>query len=249
MEQRPLDQPNDLLFEKLIDCQKLTLLGRLSSSLTHEINNHLAGVSGYAQLLLGQERGRLLEKELERINTSAIECKKLVIDFKRFARFNLQEKEFNSLNEVLKQVLNIFRRQFQKKNLQILEEYSASLPIVEVDIVALEQVFLNVIQNAFDALQEKGTRLSVATGVEKGSLFVVFEDDGPGFSDEAIRQLFVPFFTTKSHLHCAGLGLAASKRLLQENHGTIAIEALPAGGSRVKISLPLDKPEQQQGKT
>jgi len=233
----------DRFIENLVDCQRLALLGRLSSNLTHEINNQLSGVSGYAQLLLGQERAQALAKELEKIHFSALECKKLVFNFKRFARFNSQEKEYNSLNALIQQALEIFRRQFSKKNLHVHENYCPELPVLEMDAVALEQVFLNVIQNSFDALQESGSRLSISTGVENESIFAVFEDDGPGFSAEALQQLFTPFFTTKRHLHCAGLGLAAAKMLVEKNRGTIAIKSLPDGGSRVKITLPLNEPD------
>jgi two-component system NtrC family sensor kinase len=224
----------------LVDCQRLALLGRLSSNLTHEINNHLTGVSGYAQLLLGQERAQELAKELSKINASANECKRLISSFKRFARFSSQEKEYNSLNAIVQQVLELFRRQLAKRNVEVVEEYSPEMPIIEIDAVALEQVFLNIIQNSFEALQESGSRLRVATNTENGYLVVTLEDDGPGFSQEALSHLFVPFFSTKQRLHCAGLGLAVAKMLLEDQGGNIGVEALPNSGTRVRVSVPLE---------
>ena len=247
MEQDPRDRiVHAFLLEKLADFQRLTLLGRLSSSLTHEINNHLTGVSGYAQLLLGQDRSQAVEKELEKINSSANECKKLILNFKRCARFQHEEKEYSSLNLILEQAIDLFRRQFRKKELAIKEDYAPDVPVIEIDSVAMEQVFLNVIQNSFEALQEDGTGLSITTRTENGRIMAVFDDDGPGISSDAILHLFVPFFTTKNHLHCPGLGLAAAKMLLKNMDGEIVVEALPERGTRVKILLPLDEEKQEQ---
>jgi C4-dicarboxylate-specific signal transduction histidine kinase len=246
--QHPQSDLEKRLLEKLADCQRLALLGRLSANLTHEINNHLTGVSGYVQLLLGQERAQAVEKELAKVNFSANECKKMILDFKRFARFSAPEKEYNSLNAIIKQVLDLYRRPFSKKDLQIAEEYSVDLPVIELDAAALEQVFLNVVQNAFEALQETGGRLTVRTEFVQEHLLATFEDDGPGFSAEALGNLFNPFFSTKRHLHCAGLGLATAKVLMNGLGGEITVEPLLKSGARVKIDLPLADSDQKHGK-
>lgn len=241
MEQLFGDEITERVLEKLVDCQRQVLLGRLSSGLTHEINNQLAGVLGYVQLLLGQERSQPVSRELEKINSSANECKRLVSNFKRFAAPGNHEKEYGSLNLIVQQAMDFFRRQFSKKDLCLVENYAPELPVIEIDAVALEHVFLNVVQNALDALQEAGSRFSVATGRDGGYLTVVFEDDGPGLTPEARMHLFVPFFTTKHHLHCAGLGLVAAKMLLDKSGGKISVEALPQAGTRVTIGVCVDE--------
>jgi two-component system NtrC family sensor kinase len=241
VKQQPIEELKTPRAEKLIDCQRLALLGRLSSNLTHEINNHLTGVSGYAQLLLGQERAKELAKELEKIYASANECKKLISSFKRFAGFQNQEKEFNSLNIIIQQVLELYRRQFMKTNLQINEDFSPDLPVIEINAAALEQVFLNIIQNAFEALHESGSRLTVTTRRQNNRIIATLEDDGPGFSPEAMLHLFEPFFSTKQNLHCAGLGLATAKMLLEKLGGQITVETLPKAGARVMVILPLEE--------
>jgi C4-dicarboxylate-specific signal transduction histidine kinase len=234
------DEIAERLLEKLVECQRLALLGRLASNLTHDINNQLTGVTGYAQLLLSQERAQALAKELEKINLSANECKKLIINFKRLARFGKQEKEFSSLNIVLQQTVDLLRRQLLKRNIEVVEKYSADLPVIEIDTVALEQAFLNVILNSFDALEKKGGRLSITTEKGDNQLVATFEDDGPGFSQDAFLHLYAPFFTTKDHLPCTGLGLAAAKMLMEKNGGRIEIGAMPEKGTRVRISIPLE---------
>jgi len=236
----PQDEITKRFLEKLVVCQRLTLLGKLSSDLTHEINNQLTGVSGYAQLLLGQERALLIARELEKISSSADECKKLIFNYKRLARFTNQEKEYCSLNIIIRQALDLFRRQFAKKNLEITEDYSDDLPVIETNAGALEHAFANIIQNALEALQESGSRLSIRTAIEDQQLLAVFEDDGPGISQEAHQRLFAPFFSTKSHLHCMGLGLAATKAVVEECGGKIRVDSLSESGTSVRILLPLE---------
>jgi C4-dicarboxylate-specific signal transduction histidine kinase len=212
-------------------------MGRLCASITHEINNHLTPVSGYAQLLLSQDKAKTVTKEVDKIYTSATKCQKLIAELRRFARFS-DSREYDNINLILKSSLDLVRRLFEKQSIQLLENYAADIPALEVDTPALQQMFLNVIQNSFEALQEKGSGLSVATFKENGHIVALFEDDGPGLSEDARASLFTPFFTTKAHLRCVGLGLLATKMLAEAHGGTLEIGDHPKGGTRVKISFP-----------
>jgi C4-dicarboxylate-specific signal transduction histidine kinase len=227
------------MLAQLATCQKLVLLGRLASSITHEVNNHLTGVTGYAQLLMSQERAQPIARELDKINYSANKCQKLIRDFKQAARFG-GEKEFDNVNLIIQYSLDLFRYQFAKKSLEIVENYSPDIPAIEVDTPGLEQVFLSIIQNSFEALVEKGSRLVISTRKEDGQIVIAFEDDGCGLSEMALEHLFTPFFTTKERLRCSGLGLAAAKVLVEQHKGAIKVDNLPAGGACVKITLPLE---------
>lgn len=224
---------------QLVTLQKLALLGGLSSSITHEVNNHLTGVIGYAQLLISREQAQPIQRELDKINYSAGRCQKLIRDFKQAARFS-GEKEFNSVNLIIQYSLELFRHQFAKKSLEIVENYSPDVPAVEVDTPGLSQVFLNVIQNSFEALTEKGSRLVITTRKEGARVVALFEDDGSGLSESARVHLFTPFFTTKEHLRCPGLGLAAAKVIVEQHNGSIEVNPLPGGGTCVKIGLPFE---------
>ncbi len=223
-----------------MQCQKLALMGKLSSSITHEINNHLTGVSGYAQLLLSQERAKEIARELEKINESAVKCNRIISDFKRLSHSGSGEKEFNNLNLILQSVVNLLRHQFMKKSLELHEAYSEEIPAIEVDTPAIEQVFLNIIQNALEALEDTGSRLLISTLLEDGQIVVNFEDDGSGFSEGAREHLFTPFFTTKSPVSCPGLGLVAAKALVEEHAGSLEVRNCPEGGAHVRIAFPCD---------
>lgn len=229
------------LREHLVECQRFALLGRLSTIVTHEINNHLTGVSGYAQLLLDNAKAADFEKELSSINSSAHRCQKLISDIRRLGHFANGAEEVNNINLILKSCLDFVRHQFERQSHKLVEDFSADVPSTEVDGPALEQVFLNVIQNSFEAFEKRGGCLTVATRVKDRNIFVTLDDDGPGLSDESRENLFTPFFTTKQSLNCPGLGLAAAKMIVEAHGGTIDVGDSPVGGTRVEIALPIEQ--------
>ena len=224
--------------EHLITCQRLVLLGRLAPWITHEVNNQLTGVSGYAQLLLGQERAAAVAEELGKINSSANKCQKLIADLRRFSRFGNTRREYNNISLIIESSLDIIRGQFAKKSLRLIENYSPDIPPVEVDTTALEQVFLNIMQNSLESLEKDGGSLTVSTFTEGENIVATFEDTGPGLSEDARAYLFTPFFTTKEHLHCPGLGLSAARMLVESHGGTIDVSNMAGGGTCAKVSIP-----------
>ncbi len=224
--------------EHLITCQRLVLLGRLAPWITHEVNNQLTGVSGYAQLLLGQERAAAVAEELGKINSSANKCQKLIVDLRRFSRFGNAEREYNNISLIIQSSLDIIRSQFMKRSLTLIENYSPDIPPVEVDTTALEQVFVNILQNSFESLEKDGGSLTISTLTEGGNVVATFEDTGPGLSEDAQANLFTPFFTTKEHLRCPGLGLSAAKMLVEAHGGTIEVNNMAEGGACAKVSIP-----------
>ena len=233
--------PEQVLLEHLVKCQRLALLGRLSTMITHEINNHLVGVSGYAQLLLDKSQAAAFEKELSKINQSAHRCRDLVSKLRSLGRFAGGAKELNNINIILTSSLDLVRRPFKHKSIELLEDFSPEIPSTEVDTYAIEQAFLNVIQNSLEAFgDKKGGRLSITTRVENGDIIATFDDNGPGLSEDARRNLFKPFFTSKAELNCAGLGLAAARAVVEAHGGTIDIDDSSGGGVKVRISLPAD---------
>lgn len=224
--------------EHLITCQRLVLLGRLAPWITHEVNNQLTGVAGYAQLLLEQHRAAELSEELSKINSSAKSCQKLITALRRFSRFANDERDFNNINLIIKSSLDIIRTQFEQRSIDLIENYSSDIPPVEVDTSALEQVFLNIMQNSLESLENVGGSLTISTFTDEEDVVAIFEDTGPGLSEDAQTHLFTPFFTTKRTLHCPGLGLSAAKMLVEAHGGTIEIENIAEGGVRAKVNIP-----------
>ena len=226
------------MLSQLVTFQKFSVLGRICSGIMHELNNHLTGVTGYAQLLLSQERAKELASELEKINVSANKCQKLIASLRRFSRLGGEGREYNNVNFVIKSSLDLIRHQFTKKSIRIVENYVDEIPPIEVDTPALEQAFLNIIQNSLEALDEGKGCLSITTLKEDGRIVAIFEDDGPGLSEDALTHLFTPFFTTKERLHCVGLGLTVAKMVVEAHKGSTEVSNVPEGGTRVRVSLP-----------
>jgi signal transduction histidine kinase len=231
---------NEALREHLVTCQRLAMLGRLSTLVTHEVNNQLTGVAGYAQLMLDNADAARFEKELEKINTSALRCQKLIREMRQIGRFVDGNKEVSNINIILESCLDLYRHQFKQKSHSLVQDFSPDVPSGEFDTPAVEQVFLNVIQNSFEAFRGRGGSLSIKTRPEGEKVIVTFEDDGPGLSESARANLYTPFFTTKEDLNCAGLGLAAAEMVMKAHGGTITIEDSPDGGTRVEIVFPME---------
>ncbi len=230
--------------DRLMECQRLALLGRLSTIVTHEINNHLTGVSGYAQLLLDNTAAADFTKELTRINSSAQRCPNLIREIRRLGRFGNGAREINNINLILRACFSLVQGQFERESHELAEDFASDVPSQELDSPAIEQAFLNVIQNSFEAFDKRGCRLTISTRREGEQAVAIFDDDGPGLSDLAKENLFTPFFTTKQKLRCAGLGLAATKTAVEAHGGTVDVGDSPAGGARVRIALPIEPEEQ-----
>jgi C4-dicarboxylate-specific signal transduction histidine kinase len=231
--------PNNVPREYLLNCQRLAMLGRLSTIVTHEVNNHLTGVSGYVQLMLESADAAGLEEGLGKINTSALRCQKLIREIRQVGRFTDGNREVGNINLILGSCLELVRHQFKQKSHTIVEDFSSDLPSGEFDTPAVEQMFLSMIQNSFEAFEKKGGSLRIATRVKSEGIVVTFEDDGPGISEDARENLFMPFFTTKEDLNCPGLGLAAAKMIMEDHGGTIAINDTAEAGTHVEIVFPV----------
>ncbi len=234
---------DEAMREHLMECQRLALMGRLSTIVTHEINNHLTGVSGYAQLLLDNAAAADFTKELTRINSSAHRCRNLIEEIRRLGRFESGAREVNNINLVLRACLVLVQHQFARGSHELVEDFSPDVPSQELESAAIEQAFLNVIQNSFEAFERKGGRLTISTRREGGQAVAIFDDNGPGLSDKAKENLFTPFFTTKHELNCPGLGLAATRTAIEAHGGTVDVGDSPEGGTLVRIALPI-KPEE-----
>jgi C4-dicarboxylate-specific signal transduction histidine kinase len=196
-------------------------------------------VSGYAQLLLDNEAAAAFTKELSRIDSSAHRCQNLIKEIRRLGRFEDGAREINNINLILRACLDLVQHQFGRGSHELAEDFSPDVPSQELDSTAIEQAFLNVIQNSFDAFEKRGCRLTISTRLEGEQVVAIFDDNGPGLSDKAKENLFTPFFTTKQRLNCPGLGLAATKTVIEAHAGTVEVGEAPEGGARVRIALPV----------
>lgn len=230
---------------QLVQSTKLAALGELAAQIAHEINNPLTSVLGYASLLLKDSNlPPAIRGDLEVIAKESIRARRIVRDLLEFARRRDPHMEPGDLNGAIRSVLDLLREPIAIGNVRVAEDL-ASLPPVFMDSDQMKQVFLNLINNAVDAMPEGGT-LTITTGVRGSGSGVHVEaavgDTGVGMSQEQIDQIFDPFYTTKGNERGTGLGLSVSRGIIEGHGGRILVESRPGRGSAFRVILPLRIP-------
>jgi PAS domain S-box-containing protein len=230
--------------EHLIQSDRLISLGQLSAGVAHEINNPLTSILGYAQMLL-KDRNEQTDgfADLKIIEEQALNCKMILNDLLLFSRARVDKKEFFSVGEVLDGVILISKKEMKDKRITLRKKYSGSLPPLYGDQIKITQVFLNIVKNAIDAVDEEG-KITIATSYEKKATLikVVIEDNGHGIDREDMNKIFDPFFTTKPPGKGTGLGLSVSYGIILEHDGDIYAESEPGKGTTFTIVLPSSFP-------
>jgi two-component system NtrC family sensor kinase len=238
-----------LMQERLLQSEKMVSVGQLVSGVAHELNNPLTGITGFAQLLLARELDESTKRDVETIYDEAERASKIVQNLLSFARRKRAEKELVNLNVLLERVLELRTYDFRVKNIDVELELDPELPETMVDADQIQQVFLNVVINAEQAMLSahgQGT-LTVRSERKDGALRISFQDDGPGMAPETVRRIFDPFFTTKDTGEGTGLGLTISYGIIEDHGGRIWAESEPGRGTTFTIELPVLRGEQRAG--
>ena len=224
---------------------KLAAVGELASGVTHEINNPLAVVIGYSEMMLGdQELSDETKKAAQSINREAERAKKVIQGLLSFARKHNPEKELIDLNDVIDTTLGLVSYELKKNGIELKLDLDPKLPRIVADPNQLQQVFMNLVINAEHAMKESsGPReLKISSGVKEGNSDFVqlnFEDSGPGIPADKLNKIFDPFYTTKPKGEGTGLGLSVSFGIIKEHGGYIYAENSKSGGARFTIDLPV----------
>jgi len=225
--------------ERLKESEKLAALGRLLSGAAHEINNPLTGVVGNIEMLLARPGlAPDLEEKLETIRREGQRIVALVRNLLKVAHRDSGQRAIVDLNQVIRDTAALRRHDFERAGMRIILDLAPQplrLPASELE---LQQVFLNIINNAYDVLKTTQGRpaLTVRTSAVDDEATVVFTDNGPGIEDPT--QVFEHFYTTKPVGQGTGLGLSISQAIVQSHGGRIAAENSPEGGARFTVVLP-----------
>jgi len=222
---------------QLIQAAKLAAIGEMAAQVAHEINNPLTSVLGFASLLVEQlPTDSTLHADAGLIMTEASRARDIVRDLLDFSRQRPFFPQMTDLNGVLRQAVGLVRLQGVMP-VTIDEQYAPDLPPVEVDPARMKQVFLNIINNAVQAMPGGGF-LAVQTRASDDGATVAFADTGPGIAPEHLERIFEPFFTTKSEVNGTGLGLAVSVGIVRQHGGTIDVVSESGKGSTFTIRIP-----------
>jgi two-component system NtrC family sensor kinase len=228
--------------EQLMQAEKMSAIGQLVSGVAHELNNPLAGIMGFAQLLLNGELNQKNRKNLERIYNEAVRCQKIVQNLLTFSRRHRPEKTYRSLNEAIDGVLELRAYQLQVDNIEVVRRYDLKLKQTMFDFHQLQQVVLNLVNNAHQAMMDvhdRPRRLTITTAREGPMLRASFSDTGTGISRDRLDRIFDPFFTTKKEGKGTGLGLSLSRAIIKEHQGKLAVESTLGQGTTFHIELPI----------
>ncbi len=226
---------------QLIQTEKLSAMGKFVAGIAHELNNPLTGVIGFSQML--QESGITDKQEtfLSRIIGSAERCRRIVQSLLSFSRRYKPERKAINVNDLVESALEILDHELTSGNVEVLLDLSPAVPEVRMDPHQMQQVFLNIINNAIQASVEKesGRRLRISTQLLNEQAYIRFQDSGVGIPPEDLPNIFNPFFTTKPVGAGTGLGLSIAYGIVREHGGTITAESNPGEGATFTIEFPV----------
>ncbi len=226
--------------EQLVQKEKLASVGQLAAGVAHEINNPLGSVLLYADILRKEtpEDNRQQRDDLTMIINEATRCKTIVTDLLNFSRQNEVLAQQTDLNALLQELVQEASKQDLFQKVKLFEELDPGLPTIQADPLQLRQVFLNLMNNAAEAMPDGG-RLTLRTGKASmpGLVTVEVEDTGVGISEENMKRIFTPFFTTKPIGKGTGLGLAIIYGIVKMHQGQISVQSEVGKGTTVTITL------------
>jgi PAS domain S-box-containing protein len=224
--------------EQLLQSEKMSAVGQLIAGVAHELNNPLTAILGYAQLLESEGLNERATDFVSKLFKQAQRTHRVVQSLLSFARQRKPQKEQVDICKVLDETLALRDYDLRVNNINLEREFEATAPAVTADPHQLEQVFLNIINNAVDAMLEVGPggTLKVRIYTKGGNVHTEFQDSGSGIKEP--HRIFEPFYTTKSVGKGTGLGLSICYGIVQEHGGQINARNGPNGGGILEVVLP-----------
>jgi PAS domain S-box-containing protein len=225
--------------EQLLHSEKLAAVGQLISGVAHELNNPLTAILGYSQLLTSSgQMGQQGIEYADKLYKQAQRTHRIVQNLLSFARQHKPERVAVQINHAIEETLALRDYDLRMGNIRVHLELAQDLPLTAADPHQLQQVFLNMVNNAVDAILERSTDgdLWVRTGINAERLFIEITDSGPGVQDSS--RVFDPFYTTKPVGKGTGLGLSICYGIITEHGGTIRVRNVPTRGASFTIELP-----------
>ncbi|MES1166369.1 MAG: ATP-binding protein, partial [Pseudomonadota bacterium] len=229
---------------QLIQSEKLSAVGQFVAGVAHELNNPLTSVIGFSELLQATSSNPKEQEHLGHITRNALRCHKIVHSLLGFSRQHEPERKPVRLNDLADAVIEIVAYDLRTSNIAVVKEYQPDLPPISGDFHQLQQVVLNIVSNARQALEafRRDGQITVRTGADGDRVWLRISDNGPGISPENLKKIFDPFFTTKPQGKGTGLGLSLSYGIVQEHRGSIRAESQPGLGTEFILEFPAVDP-------
>ncbi|MEJ2587010.1 MAG: ATP-binding protein [Deltaproteobacteria bacterium] len=242
------DREKEMMNEQVVETGKLATVGELAAGIAHEINNPVAIMveeAGWIEDLLEEEefkKGNNLaefKRALKQIATQGRRCKEITHKLLSFARKTDSRVQEVHLNDLIEELIALSEQRAKYSNVTIKSDLSRNLPTLSISQTEIQQVLLNLINNALDAMEKKGSRLNISSRVEKGHIVIEVEDDGPGIPAANLSRIFDPFFTTKPVGKGTGLGLAICYGIIKKMGGDIEVRSTVDEGTTFRVKLPM----------
>lgn len=233
------------LENQLVNTEKLASIGTLAAGVAHEINNPLAIILGFADLLLEKcEKNSRLYQDLKTIERQGLHCKAVVENLLKFASHGKGLYEYCDINEAIRNIMDVVKHSLDMNNIELRLSLAPDLPEVKADLRQIQQVILNLVNNAIAAMKNGGA-LWISSALDKNNekAVIIVRDNGHGILPENMDKIFDPFFTTKSEGDGTGLGLSVTHGIITKYDGTISCESNMADsgnnpkGTAFKITL------------
>lgn len=241
-ELKKVEEEKQRIEQQLNLAGRLAAVGELAAGVAHELNNPLAAIQGFAQLLTsGDDLDETTRKDLETIYREAQRASRITQNLLSFARRHKPEKSFISINDAVTKSLDLHAYRMKVNNIEVSLELDPSLPKTMADFYQLQQVFMNIINNAVQAMAEiprKG-RLCIETKKVGQIIRITFADNGPGIPEENLKRIFDPFFTTKEVGKGTGLGLSICYGIIREHNGHLYAISKFGEGATFVVEIPI----------
>jgi len=239
VKRRQTSAERSLLEQQLRHADRLATIGHLAAGVAHEINEPLGSILGFAQLAKkGPDVTESTANDLDRIVASCLHAREIVNKLKLFARQAPIQKTWVSLADIVEEACSLVEGRCTNEGIDIVTDFEAALPNVHADPIQLKQVLINLAVNAMQAMPDGGT-LTIATRLDGRTAVIEVQDTGVGMTEDVVKEIFSPFFTTKDVGKGTGLGLSVVHGIVTGHGGTIDVESEVGKGAKFVVRLTL----------
>ncbi len=232
---------------ELIHIERLASLGKLSSSVAHEINNPLSGILVYTKLVhkllsnpeITEEKKQLMLKHLKLIEAETKRCGEIVKGLLDFSKKDQEDFEPRHLHEILHETYDLMSHPAKIRNISFVTEFKAKSDLIYCSPNQIKQACVAILVNATEAVDENGEIIVRTHNPDEETILLEISDNGIGIPADDIPHIFEPFFSTKQEARGIGLGLAIAHGILQSHKGVVRVTSEPGQGTTISISLPI----------
>ncbi|NQS96896.1 MAG: hypothetical protein HQ591_00425 [candidate division Zixibacteria bacterium] len=239
IERKAVSEERERLREQLRHADRLATIGQLAAGVAHELNEPLGNILGFAQLSLKCEGvPKLVSKDLQKIVDSSLHAREIIKKLLVFARQTPSRMVSIELNSVVEECLDLLSSRLVKEGIELRLSLVSDMPNMTADPSQINQVIVNLVVNSMQAMPDGGV-LVIKTSTDGDFAYLIVEDTGSGIEADILKQIFIPFFTTKDVDQGTGLGLAVVHGIVTSHGGSVRVESEIGRGSRFEIQLPL----------